>query len=106
MQFKPNIRVHDMSNDITREELDAAIARYLLDGGKVKRLSPQRAKNWLHGMRIKPFRNPSEMADKAIDKVTRLLDEKEVEYYEELEREDLEMAEYYNFVESVVIDNK
>ena len=93
-------------SDITREELDAAIARYLLDGGKVKRLSPQRAKNWLYGMRIKPYKNPSEMADKAIDKVTRILDEREVEYYEESEREDLEMAEYYNFVEDVVINNK
>jgi len=95
-----------MSKDITREELDAAIARYLLDGGKVKRLSPQRAKNWLYGMRIKPYRNPSEMADKAIDKVTRILDQQEVEYYEELEREDLDMAEYDNFVEDVVINNK
>lgn len=93
-------------SDITRAELDAAVERYLLKGGKVKKLSPQRAKNFFWGMRVKPFRNPSEMADKAIDKVTRVLDEKEVEYYEELEREDLEMAEYYNFVESVVIDNK
>ena len=95
-----------MSKDITRAELDAAVERYLLKGGKVKRLSPQRAKNWLYGMRIKPYRNPSEMADKAIDEVSRVLDEKEVEYYEELEREDLQMAEYYNFVEDVVINNK
>lgn len=93
-------------SDITRAELDAAVERYLLKGGKVKRLSPQRAKNWLYGMKIKVNRNPSELADKAIDKVTRVLDEKEVEYYEELEREDLQLAEYYNFVEGVVIDNK
>jgi len=95
-----------MSKDITREELNAAVERYLLKGGKVKRLSPQRAKNWLYGMRIKEYRNPSEMADKAIDKVSRILDQKEVEYYEELEREDLDMAEYDNFVEDVVINNK
>lgn len=95
-----------MSKDITREELDAAIARYLLDGGKVKRLSPQRAKNWLYGMRIKPYRNPSEMADKAIDKVSSILDAMEAESFEREEREDLDMAEYDNFVEDVVINNK
>lgn len=95
MQLQPNIRVHDMSNDITREELNAAIARYLLDGGKVKKLSPQRAKNFFWGMRVKPFRNPSEMADKAIDEVSRILDEMEVKIFEEEERHDIEFAEYY-----------
>ena len=93
-------------SDITRAELDAAVERYLLKGGKVKRLSPQRAKNWLYGMKIKVRKNPSELADRAVDKVTRVLDEKEVEYYEELEREDLNLAEYYNFIEDVVINNK
>ena len=93
-------------SDITRAELDAAVERYLLKGGKVKRLSPQRAKNWLYGMRIKPYRNPSEMADKAIDKVTRILDEKEADVFAQEEREDIELAEYYNFIEDVVINNK
>lgn len=92
--------------EITRNDIEVAIQNHLLKGGKIKKLSPQRAKNWLHGMRIKPFRNPSEMADKAIDEVSRLLDEKEVEYYEELEREDLQMAEWYSYVEDVVINNK
>ena len=93
-------------SDITRAELDAAVERYLLKGGKVKRLSPQRAKNWLYGMKIKVRRNPSELADRAVDKVTRVLDEREVEYYEELEREDLQMADWHNYVEDVVINNK
>ena len=82
-------------SDITRAELDAAVERYLLNGGKVKKLSPQRAKNLFWGMRIKPFRNPSEMADKAIDEVSRILDEREVKLYEEEERHDVEFAEYY-----------
>jgi len=88
-----------MSKDITREELNAAVERYLLKGGKVKRLSPQRAKNWLYGMRIKEYRNPSEMADKAIDKVSRILDEIEVDIFAQEEREDVELADYYNSIE-------
>ena len=105
MQLQPNIRVHDMK-EITRNDINAAVANYLLKGGKIKKLSPTREKNFFWGMRLKQFRNPSEMADKAIDEVSRVLDEKEVKYYEELEREDLQIAEYYNFIEDVVINNK
>ena len=86
-------------SDITRAEIDAAVERYLLKGGKVKKLSPQREKNWLYGMRIKPYRNPSEMADKAIDKVSRILDEIEVDIFAHEEREDVELADYYNSIE-------
>lgn len=83
-----NIRVHDM---ITRNDINAAVANYLLKGGKIKKLSPTREKNFFWGMGFKGFRNPDERADRVLE----ILDAIEVDLFEQEEREDLLLAAYY-----------
>jgi hypothetical protein len=83
-----------MSNTITRNEIEIAIANYLLNGGKIKKLSPQRSKNFFWGMGLKGFRNPDERADRVLERV---LDAIEVDFFEQQEREDVLLAEYYEY---------
>ena len=82
-----------MSN-ITRNEIEIAIANYLLKGGKIKKLSPQRSKNFFWGMNIKEFENPYERADIFLEKI---LDSIEVDFFETEERYDILLAEYENY---------
>lgn len=78
--------------EITRNDISAAIANYLLQGGKIKKLSPSREKNFFWGMGIKGFKNPDERADRVLERV---LDAIEVDFFEQQEREDVLLAEYY-----------
>lgn len=78
--------------EITRNDINAAVANYLLKGGKIKKLSPTREKNFFWGMSLKEFRNPDERADRVLERV---LDAIEVDFFEQEEREDLLLAEYY-----------
>tara|TARA_S200002703_G_C3729528_1_gene224260 strand:- start:372 stop:626 length:255 start_codon:yes stop_codon:yes gene_type:complete len=78
--------------EITRNDINAAVANYLIKGGKIKKLSPQRSKNFFWGMGIKGFKNPDERADKVLERV---LDAIEVDFFEQQEREDILLAEYY-----------
>ena len=78
--------------EITRNDINAAVANYLLKGGKIKKLSPQRSKNFFWGMSLKEFRNPDERADRVLERV---LDAIEVDFFEQQEREDVLLAEYY-----------
>jgi hypothetical protein len=82
-----------MSNTITRNEIEIAIANYLLNGGKIKKLSPQRSKNFFWGMGIREFKNPHERADIFLEKI---LDSIEVDFFETKERDTL-LAEYENY---------
>lgn len=79
-----------MSN-ITRNEIEIAIADYLLKGGKIKKLSPSRKKNFFWGMGIREFENPHERADIFLEKI---LDSIEVDFFETEERYDILLAEY------------
>ena len=78
--------------EITRNDINAAVANYLLQGGKIKKLSPQRSKNFFWGMSLNEFRNPYERADRVLERV---LDAIEVDFFEQQEREDVLLAEYY-----------
>ena len=78
--------------EITRNDINAAVANYLLKGGKIKKLSPTKEKNFFWGMSLKEFKNPHERADRVLERV---LDSIEVDFFELMEREDIEFAEYY-----------
>ena len=78
--------------EITRNDINAAVANYLLKGGKIKKLSPQPSKNFFWGVSLKEFKNPHERADRVLERV---LDAIEVDLFEQEEREDLLLAEYY-----------
>lgn len=78
--------------EITRNDIEVAVEKYLLKGGKIKKLQPTREKNFFWGMNLKEFRNPDERADRVLEKV---LDAIEVDFFEQQEREDILLAEYY-----------
>jgi hypothetical protein len=78
--------------EITRNDIEVAVENYLLKGGKIKKLSPQRSKNFFWGISLKEFKNPHERADRVLERV---LDSIEVDFFELMEREDIEFAEYY-----------
>jgi hypothetical protein len=77
--------------EITRNDIEVAVENYLLKGGKIKKLSPQRSKNFFWGISLKEFKNPHERADRVLE----ILDAIEVDLFEQEEREDLLLAEYY-----------
>lgn len=78
--------------EITRNDIEVAVENYLLKGGKIKKLSPSREKNFFWGMSLKEFKNPNERADRVLERV---LDAIEVDLFEREDREDLLLAEYY-----------
>lgn len=78
--------------EITRKDIEVAVENYLLKGGKIKKLSPSREKNFFWGISLKEFKNPHERGDRVLERV---LDAIEFEDFEQQEREDIEFAEYY-----------
>ena len=76
---------------ITRSDIEYAVERYLIKGGKIKKLKPERNKNLFWGMGVIPFVGQDE--ETVLEKV---LDAIEVDFFETEERNDILLAEYYN----------
>ena len=75
---------------ITRSDIENAIERYLIKGGKIKKLKPERNKNLFWGMGVIPFGQDEETV------LEKVLDAIEVDFFETEERNDILLAEYYN----------